>query len=65
MANDKVITTQALIDSGGDRMSTAAWIICGFGGAYLGLIAAIGISLGVVIWKEKRAEKKRKKVKII
>lgn len=46
-------------------MSTAAWIICVFGGAYLGLIAAIGISLGVVIWKEKQAEKKRKKVKII
>ena len=46
-------------------MSTVEWIICGFGGAYLGLIATIGISLGVVIWKEKRAEKKRKKVKII
>jgi hypothetical protein len=46
-------------------MNTAAWIICGFGAAYLGLIAAIGISMGVVIWKEKRAEKKRKKVKII
>lgn len=45
-------------------MSTAAWIICGFGAAYLALIAAIGISLGTVIWKEKRAEKKRKKVKI-
>lgn len=24
-------------------MSTAAWIICGFGGTYMGLIAAIGI----------------------
>lgn len=46
-------------------MSTAEWIFCGFGGAYLGLIAAIGISLGMVIWKEKRAEKKRKKVKIV
>ena len=46
-------------------MSTAVWIICGFGGAYLGMIAAIGISLGMVIWKEKREEKKRKKVKII
>lgn len=46
-------------------MSTAAWIICGLGGAYLGLIAAIGISMGVVIWKKKQAEKKRKKVKII
>ena len=46
-------------------MSTAAWIICGFGAAYLGLIAAIGISLGVEIWKEERAEKKKKKVKII
>ena len=46
-------------------MSTAAWIICGLGGAYLGLIAAIGISLGVEVWKEKRAEKKREKVKII
>lgn len=46
-------------------MSTAAWIICGFGGAYLGLIAAIGISLGVAIWKDKREEKNRKKVKIV
>lgn len=46
-------------------MSTAAWIICGLGGAYLVLIAAIGISMGVVIWKDKREEKKRKKVKII
>lgn len=61
MANDKVITTQALIDSGGDRMSTAAWIICGFGGAYLGLIAAIGISLGVIILKDKRRIRKGRK----
>ncbi len=35
-------------------MSTTAWIICGFDGAYLGLIAAIGISLGVVIWAAMR-----------
>lgn len=46
-------------------MSTATWIICGFGAAYLALIAAIGISVGVVIWKDKREEKKRKKMKIV
>lgn len=46
-------------------MSAAAWIICGFGAAYLAMIAAIGISMGVVIWKDKREEKKKKKVKII
>lgn len=45
-------------------MSAAGWIICGFGGAYLGLIAAIGIGMGVAILKEKRKEKKKRKVKI-
>ena len=46
-------------------MSAVAWVIIGFGAAYLGMIAVIGISLWAEIWREKRAEKKRKKVKII
>ena len=46
-------------------MTWIEWTIFGFCGAYLVLIAAIVISLGVVIWKEERVEKKRKKVKII
>ena len=46
-------------------MSAAVWVIIGFGGAYLGLIAVIGISLWAEVWKEKRAEKKREKVTII
>lgn len=46
-------------------MSTAAWVIIGFGATYLGLIAVIGISLWAEVWKEKRAEKKRGKVTII
>ena len=46
-------------------MSAAGWILIGIGVAYLGLIAVIGISLWAEIWREKRTEKKREKVRIV